>query len=768
MSAPRVATAFARIPAPHLLVAALCAGLGTALLARAPGLALALAAAALALAAVVLGEARAVPLAAALVLGGWWWGSVRLDALDESTLARESGRSALARLEVTGPVRRSEFALRVPVRVLRFDGLDVREPARLELPPGRAPPQGAVLELVARVSLPERPTSEDSFDEASYLRRQGVHVVLKAGWFRVVGHRDGVGGLADRLRHAVGGSLAPGVQGERRAVIAGVVLGEDEGLEPELRESFRASGLYHLLAVSGQNVTYVVLGALVLAWVLGLPRWAGHVGALAAVGAYVLAVGWQPSVVRAGVAGALASLAWLAARAADRWYFLLVGAAVLLAVNPYNLLEPGFQLSFAAVAAIFVAVPRLERRLEGYPLPRRLAGVVAVSTACGIATAPILWLHFGAVPIFAVAANALAAPVVAPLLGMGLAAALIEPVAHPAALAIGWVNGWLAAYLSWCARVVGGLPHAQLTSLSTLAVLALVALFAAIALRVRSPRGPRVVALALMAAALVAGWRLWGPGSESGLEQPAGLRITFLDVGQGDAVLVQVPEGAVLVDQGPPEGDVADQLEQLGVDRLAALVLTHPQRDHVGGAAEVIEETRVDFVLDPGIPSESEDEREALAAARARAVPVVTARAGKAYRLGRLRLRVLWPKGPGPPGDDPNNHAIVLLASYARVDALLTADAESNVTIPLRPPPVEILKVAHHGSADDQLGELIDLVRPRIAVISVGARNDYGYPAPSTLSALEDAPNLSLFRTDEDGWVAIESDGERISVRDER
>jgi competence protein ComEC len=226
-----------------------------------------------------------------------------------------------------------------------------------------------------------------------------MHVVLRAGSFRVVGRRGGLGGLADGLRATVARSLAPGLEGERRAVVAGVVLGEDEGLDQELRDQFRASGLYHLLAVSGQNVAYVVASMILLAWALGLPRWAGEAGALAAVGAYVLAVGWQPSIVRAGVAGGLASLAWLASRPRDRWYFMLVGAAILLAWNPYSLLEPGFQLSFAAVAAIFVLVPRLERRLEGYPLPRRLAEVIAVSGACGAVTAPIVWLHFGAVAL---------------------------------------------------------------------------------------------------------------------------------------------------------------------------------------------------------------------------------------------------------------------------------------------------------------------------------------------------------------------------------
>ena len=749
-----------------MAVAAFCGGIAAALAVRVPAPAFALAALPLALAA-VLARRRTPALAAALALVGWWWGSARLEQLDASVLAVSVGSAGPARVEVTGSPRRGDFALRVPVKVLRFRDLQVRERAQLELPPERAPPQGAILELVAEVRRPRPPEAEGGFDEAKYLRRAGIHVVLRSSGFRVVGRRGGVGGVADRLHRFLAATMTPGVSGERRAVIAGVVLGEGEGLERALRDDFRASGLYHLLAVSGQNVAYVVAGMLVLAWVLGLPRWAGHVGALAAVAAYVLAVGWQPSVVRAAVAGGLASLAWLASTPPARWYFFLLGAAVLLAVNPYNLLTPGFQLSFAAVASIFVAVPQLERRLEGYPLPRALAAVIAVSTACGVATAPILWLQFRAIPLFSVLANALAAPVVAPLLGLGLVAAALDPVLPSAAAALAWANGCLAAYLASCARLVARLPHAQVTSSRGLAALVLAPVLVALSARLPAPRGRRLVALLALAGAVVVAWRVWMP--ESDARPPAsGLRVTFLDVGQGDATLLEVPEGAVLVDEGPPEGRVARQLERLGVERLAALVLTHPQRDHIGGAAAVLATIPVGFVLDPGIPAESGDERAALAAARRRHVPVVTARAGRSYRLGKLRLAVLWPDGPGLPGEDPNEHAIVLRASYGSVDVLLTADAESDVTLPLRPLPVEILKVAHHGSADERLPELLELVHPRIAVVSVGAGNDYGHPAPATMDALERFPDLAVYRTDEDGQVVVESDGRKLSVLEER
>ncbi len=756
-----MADRLARVPPVHLLAGSLCVGLALALLPGGAHAGFLLAALGLAAGVPAAGRLRVPLLAGSLLLAGFWWGGVRLQALDRSVLETEMGHAAPARVEVTGPARRGEFEVRVPVRVLRFGGRSLRERARLDLPPGAAPPQGAVLDVVATVTRPREPEKDGDFDEASYLRRQGVHVILRADAARAVGRRGGLGAVADRLRGGVERSLEAVPPGERRAVLAGVVLGEDEGLDDDLRDNFRASGLYHLLAVSGQNVAYVVAGTILLVWALGLPRWLGELAALATVTAYVLAVGWQPSVIRAGIAGGLASLAWLASRPRDRWYFLLVGAAVLLAWNPYSALDPGFQLSFSAVAAIFLLVPRIGRLLDGYPVPTRLAEVVAVSAACGLVTAPVLWFHFGAIPVYAVPANALAAPVVAPLLGLALAAAVLHPVLPAAAAALVWLDAWLAAYLAVCARLVGGLPYAQAGSSRALAALALAGLGVLLLVRMRGTARRRSVALGSLLLALAIAWQV---APDEGPPPPRGLRISVLDVGQGDAILLQVAEGAVLVDEGPPEAGVADQLGDLGVERLAALVLSHPQRDHIGGAAEVIDELDVGAVLDPGLPASSEDHDAALAAAREHHVPVVPARAGESFRVGRLRVRILWPDAPGSAGDDPNNHAVVVLASYGHVDALLTADAEGDVLVPIDPPAAEILKVAHHGSADPFLPELLERVRPRLAVISVGEGNDYGHPTPETMAALAGFPGLRTYRTDRDGRVTIETDGERISV----
>ncbi|MDX6517463.1 MAG: competence protein ComEC [Gaiellaceae bacterium] len=448
---------------PHLLALALCAGVAAANVARATTVLVpALACALVAVAGTLDGQRRLLALALGLGLAGWWWGAVRLEALDRSVLRAEVGRAETSLLVVTAPARRSMFDQRIPAQMLRFGRLGLREPVLLELPLGRSPPEGSRLEVLGEIRLPRGPSN--GFDEHSWLKRRGIHVVLRGDRWRVVGRRGGVASVPDRLRERLAGSVAIGVHGERRGVLMGVVLGDDGGLSDELRQRFRASGLYHLLAVSGQNVALVAGAVLVLVWLAGLPRWVGHVGALAGMAGYVLAVGPQPSVLRAGVAGALGSLAWLAARQRDRWYFLLVGALVLEVWNPYVVLDAGFQLSFAAVLAIFTLVRPFLHFLEGYPVPRRLAEVLAVSTACGTATAPVAWLQFHAIPLLTVPANAMAAPAVVPLLGLALAAVAVAPFSPGAASALDWLNGWSAAYLAWCARFVGGLPGAQIRS----------------------------------------------------------------------------------------------------------------------------------------------------------------------------------------------------------------------------------------------------------------------------------------------------------------
>lgn len=235
----------------------------------------------------------------------------------------------------------------------------------------------------------------------------------------------------------------------------------------------------------------------------------------------------------------------------------------------------------------------------------------------------------------------------------------------------------------------------------------------------------------------------------------------MLDVGQGDAILFQPRSApAVLVDGGPPGDELAAKLRDEGVERLGAAVVTHDQSDHAGGIAEALGKVPIGRLVYGRL------DREYLVHARAdRAAPDRVA-AGTTLRSGSLRMEVIWPPpdllADAPPDTDPNELALVIRARWHHFTMLLTADAEAEST-PLDPGPIDVLKVAHHGSDDAGLGALLDRIRPRLAVISVGAHNPYGHPTPGTLATLA-AHHVPTLRTDLDGTIEIDVRRRSFSV----
>ena len=458
---------------PHAVAGALCLGFALANLARLPVPPIIGASVVLAVVGLAVSDSRfsSAVLAVAVVAVAWAWGSVRLGQLDHSVLATRIGTAEWAVVEVEEPPRQGSFDQRMKALVLRWGTLPLHEPVLLQLPLGRSPPQGAWLRLLGELKAPPGPSN--GFDEAKWLRRQGIHAVLHAQSFRVVGQRGGVSGVGDRVARWLSGDTARGLNGERRAVIDAIVLGRNSGMDQSLLADFRATGLYHCLAVDGLKVAAVGGGAAAVVLLLGFGIYIAQLAALAAVAAYALAAGLHPSVVRAALAAGLGSLAWLAGRERDRWQALLVGAAVLLGWNPYALFDAGFQLSFAAVASIFVVTPRVVRALEGYPLSHELAQLIGVSTACGLATAPVTWFQFHQISLVTVPANVVAVPVVVEVLGLALLTAVVAPVAPSVAVAMAQVNGYGALIVADCARAFASIPGAQVTAPRAAAVLGL-------------------------------------------------------------------------------------------------------------------------------------------------------------------------------------------------------------------------------------------------------------------------------------------------------
>jgi competence protein ComEC len=242
---------------------------------------------------------------------------------------------------------------------------------------------------------------------------------------------------------------------------------------------------------------------------------------------------------------------------------------------------------------------------------------------------------------------------------------------------------------------------------------------------------------------------------------PRGLRVSVLNVGQGDAILLQ-PAGAapVLVDGGPPGDDLVAKLREAGVDALGLAVVTHEEADHAGGIEELLGRFPIGRLLYARLGREPRDEARGAGADPTRLV------AGDTVRSGALRLEVLWPPVEllaEPLGAaDPNTQALVLLVRWREFTMLLTADAEAG-EVPIDPGPVDVLKVAHHGSDDPGLGDLLDRTTPSLAVISVGEGNSYGHPTPGTLAELA-AHEILTLRTDEAGKIRIDADKDSFAV----
>jgi competence protein ComEC len=580
---------------------------------------------------------------------------------------------------------------------------------------------------------------------------------------------------SDEIRGRAEAALGRGMPAREAALARGFVLGEDEQIDEQTIDDFRRSGLSHLLAVSGQNVALLALLAMPVLAALGMPLRTRLVWLLGLIAVYVPLTGAGPSIQRAGLMGGLSVLATLAGRRTSRLYALVFAAVVLLAVEPRIAADVGWQLSFAAVLGILIFAAPLRAVLGnqfgagGWRRP--LIEGAAMTLAATIATAPLTAFHFEAISTLTLFANLLALPAVAPAMWLGMLAAAAGQVPGSPVEILNAVNALLLAYIAqvaaWCGRPSWAYLHLRLGAVGLIAAYAAIAataiLIACLPVRRRVPPRGRMPRRAALVPVLLVAALLWPTSGGSGqvLGPPAGLRVSVLDVGQGDAILLQPGAApALLVDGGPPDGMLGEKLRDAGVDRIGAAIVTHAESDHAAGIRELLGTMPVGQVL-LGAPDPV-----TLAAAAAAGVPGGRLVRGSELRSGRLRLDVLWPPAEllagSARGEDPNRLAIVLRARWGRFSMLLTADAEAE-SVPLEPGPIDVLKVAHHGSEDAGLAALLDRLRPRLAVISVGADNPFGHPTPAVLAALAQR-GIRTLRTDRDGTIVLEVVGSSIEV----
>lgn len=657
---------------------------------------------------------------------------------------------------------------------------------------------------LVQVKGPLQPAPTDS-DFGAFLARSGIGFTVRSPVVELVGSDGSPLAVLEGFRRQIAALIAMALPEPQAGLATAMAIGLRDLVPRDVAADFRASGLSHVVAISGWHIT--LIGAVVSGALGGLTRRRRSVVVLLVIAAYAILAGASPSVLRAAVMAGVVLVARESGRRGGAQAALALTVLALLLLDPATITDAGFQLSATATAGLLAWASRLRDWLAAHlpkATPAWLLETLGVSLAAQAATLPLTLLDFERVSLVAPLANLLIAPLVAPsmlltvialatggLMTLGVPAILFAPVTFACALGI--------AAMVEIAHFCAGLPFATLDVPAPFNYVAAVSTALAVALVARrkpNPAAPKPDAAKAKPQTPVGPpyRRIGAAGSVSlcvllvlvGGSKPDGrLHVTVLDVGQGDAILLQGPSGGrMLIDTGPDPDRLLMLLDQripTWDRRLDVVVLTHPHEDHVAGLALLLTRYRITEVVEDGMlgPGPSDAAYRAELAAQVRATRVVAA--GDRLWLDGARLDVDWPlpgrvpRNPPGSGKDINNASVVFELHFGARDMLLPGDVEEEIDPQLLAaglaqrlgPRLDVLKVAHHGSRTATTQALLDALHPRIAVISVGADNDYGHPAPETLARLQDS-GAQVFRTDLDGSVEITTDGTDLLARTDK
>lgn len=668
---------------------------------------------------------------------------------------------------------------------------------------------GDMLSVSGLLARPDPAGNPGLFDYRTYLERQGIRLILIARGDEAVKKVDAGGanplqGAALAVKQKLSGAAAYSLTTAQAAVLNGIIFGAQGLIDRDTRQAFSETGLVHILSVSGLHVGLVLGALLALLKLLKLPpAWTAPLATPLLI-LYAMMTGLNPAVTRAAVMALLFVWAHHFGRDSDWPTTLALAAMVILVRNPLQIYNPGFQLSFAATWGILYLGPLFTgvcaRLLKVPPggTGRLAVQALAVTLAAQAATVPLVAWYYNLLSPVSIIVNTLAVPLTGLIMVLGVMAALLGLVWLPLAALVNVSTGFVLDIFLALVGFFRSLPGAVIY-LSTPPVLLAAAWYAVLVAAGKVYSGlwcgaaaqrlkrwaPVGAALAVI---LVLIWWPWQHKRE--------LTVHFIDVGQGDSILVQTPGGRnMLIDTGGRPGEfnagtgtgdqvVEPYLRKTGVQAVDVLVLTHPHEDHSGGAVSLVKRFPVQMVLvshagkeAPPATSSDRGRDEGVPAAyitllenfKAKGIPVEIAMAGDRITLDSdLMIEVLSPSESRTiqSGADINNSSLVIKVSFGRRSFIFTGDAELDEQRELvrgeADLKADVLKVPHHGSRS-LLPDLLELAQPEASVISVGAHNTFGHPDQATLNMLS-AAGTSVYRTDLDGAVIMRTDGNSLEI----
>jgi competence protein ComEC len=673
---------------------------------------------------------------------------------------------------------------------------------------------GDVLRVTGQL---ETPSQSEDFDYKTYLAHQGIYSVIYYPSVELLDSGQGVPFLQwiYSLRERLAASLAGALPEPQGSLAEAIFLGLRGGIPDPLSEAFSRTGTAHLLAISGLHMSIIIaiflsLGTLLFGRRRSLYIWL----TLGFTWLYALLAGMHPPIIRAAIMGSLFIIAVYLGRQGSAIIALAFAAAVMVGIQPGLLWTVSFQLSFLAMAGLILLYPylqtwgrkgvaRISRDRETLAAAgNMISDVFAASLAATAAVAPLIAYNFGIVSLVGLPATFFALPALPLIIVTSGLVAFVGLIASVAAQILGWLAWLFLSYLVFLVQGFDALPHSSLgvATISPWYVLGYYAVLAGViaslsyrnrladfssrltsgmqkaAQSIPKPGlgfSPKWLVLPLLLVAIL----VWSVA----LTMPDDkLHVSFLDVGQGDAILIQTPNGQdILIDGGPDPQKINLELsERLPFwDRTMDLVVsTQPQADHVTGLVEVLQRYRVEQVLDPGVSYDSVIYQEYIRLIEDEEIEYNVARAGQEIDLGSgVKMEVLNPSESLWEGtsDDVDNNGVVLRLSWNNVSFLFTADirAEAEFELIMQRANLKstVLKIGHHGSKTSTTSQFLAAVDPEVAVICVGANNTFGHPSAEVVGRLIDRLGEgSVYRTDEDGTVEFFTDGEKLWVKAER